>query len=263
MQNKSCRDVTVLEMRPVGQLKSGAKPAGLFYELRLENPGWKGWRPGQFVMLRPPSWGMELTWGRPFSICMGGEGWFSVFFQVLGRGTAKLATLRAGDVVTVWGPLGNSFALEPETPTLCLAGGVGVAPFMGYTHAHPAPRQVEVFFAHRIGRDCYPLEYFAAGTQLSCLREKTPADLPAVIAAVESKVEEYKDGLILCCGPTPFMRTVREKALELGARAQVSLENRMACGVGACLGCVCGDGKGNNVQTCTRGPVFWAGDVEL
>lgn len=259
MRQKSCRDVTVLEMRPVGQ----SEMPGAFFELRLEDPGFGSWQPGQFVMLRPPSWGVELTWGRPLSLCRGGEDWFSVFFQVLGRGTAKLATLNAGDMVTVWGPLGNAFAVEPETPTLLLGGGVGLAPFLGYSEAHPSPDRLELLFAHRVDLSCYPMERLAEGVKLTCVREKTPADLPAVIAAVEARVEAYKDGLILCCGPTPFMRTVRNKALEIGARAQVSLENRMACGVGACLGCVCGDGKGNNVQICTRGPVFWAGDVEL
>jgi dihydroorotate dehydrogenase electron transfer subunit len=64
-------------------------------------------------------------------------------------------------------------------------------------------------------------------------------------------------------GPTPFMRTVKRFAKAYGARAQLSLENRMACGVGACLGCVTKDGAGRHVQVCTRGPVFWADKVEL
>lgn len=259
MAKKSCRDVTVLEMRPIGQSEN----QGSFFELRLEDPGWDVWHPGQFLMVRPSSWGVELTWGRPFSISRSGKGWISVFFQVMGRGTARLATLQAGDTVTVWGPLGNSFAVEPETPTLFLAGGVGLAPFLGYAELHSTPDNLELFFAHRVPLGCYPMDKIHESVTVNAKCEHTSADLPAIIEAVQSKVEEYKDGLILCCGPTPFMRTVQQKALEVGARAQVSLENRMACGVGACLGCVCGDGKGNNVQICTRGPVFWAQNVEL
>jgi dihydroorotate dehydrogenase electron transfer subunit len=263
MPVKSCRDVTVLEMRPVGQSETTPGAHGSLFELRLELPDWNGWRPGQFVMVRPRDWGQELTWGRPFSICRGGEGWFSVFVQVVGRGTQRLSRLKQGERVTVWGPLGNSFAVEPETPTLMLAGGVGVAPFVGYAAAHPNPERLELLFACRQSPECYPLELFDKRVKITTVREASPADLPMVIAAVRGKVEEYAAGLALCCGPTPFMRTVRERALELGARAQLSLENRMACGVGACLGCVCKTKNGENVQTCTRGPVFWAADVEL
>lgn len=261
MLNKVCKEVRVGEILPVGQ---SARP-GEFFELRLESPGWEGWRPGQFVMLRPTDWDLSLLWGRPFSICRGvsgPDGLVSVFFQKVGRGTARMAQLSAGDKVTVWGPLGNSFAVEEQTPTVLLAGGVGIAPFVGYVERHPMPQNLELVFAHRMPVDCYPYDAFA-GIRHSCLEERSPADLPSIIEAVRAKVKEYKDGLILCCGPTPFMRTVQQAALEIGARAQVSLENRMACGVGACLGCVCKDGKGHHVQTCTRGPVFWAKDVTL
>ncbi len=259
MINQSCQDVTVLEMRSIGQ----SEKAGSFFELSLEVAGWKGWKPGQFVMLRPVNWGLELTWGRPFSISGSGEGWFSIFFQVLGRGTSRLAKLAKGDKVTVWGPLGNGFAVEENTPTLLMAGGVGLAPFLAYSQVHPKPKNLELFFAHRVPLDCYPMQRIQEQAKVTTMREKTASDLPAIIEVIERKVEQYKDGLILCCGPTPFMRTVQKVALKIGARAQVSLESRMACGVGACLGCVCSDGQGNNVQTCTSGPVFWAKDVEL
>ncbi|WP_022661655.1 iron-sulfur cluster-binding protein [Paucidesulfovibrio longus] len=261
MLKKICKEVRVGEILPVGQ----SLRAGEFYELRLESPGWDGWRPGQFVMLRPSDWDQSLLWGRPFSICRGDadqSGMFSVFFQKVGRGTGRMAHLRAGDKVTVWGPLGNSFAVEPDVPTLLLAGGVGLAPFIGYAERHPRPENLELVFAHRVPVGCYPYGELG-GLRRSCLEERSPADLPGIIDAVRAKVKEYRDGLILCCGPTPFMRTVQAAALEIGARAQVSLENRMACGVGACLGCVCKDSGGHHVQTCTRGPVFWAKDITL
>jgi dihydroorotate dehydrogenase electron transfer subunit len=260
MLKKVCKEVTVEKMLPFGQ----SARAGEFFELRFENPGWSGWRPGQFVMIRPSDWDQSLIWGRPFSISRvsEAENTVSVFFQSVGRGTGRMAQLAPGDKVTVWGPLGNSFAMEPDTPTLLLAGGVGIAPFVGYAEQHPHPEKLELVFAHRLPRECYPYEDFAACTH-SCLEEHSPDDLPRIIDTLQHKVREYRDGLILCCGPTPFMRTVQTAALKVGARAQVSLENRMACGVGACLGCVCKDGKGHHVQTCTRGPVFWAQDVTL
>ena len=95
--------------------------------------------------------------------------------------------------------------------------------------------------------------------------DETPDDLHHIIAAMKEQIEEYADngGLVLSCGPTPFMKTVQKFANECGARAQVSLENRMACGVGACLGCVTKDGNDHHVQVCTKGPVFWTDQVEL
>ena len=258
MDNAHCCDVTVLELRPVGQ----SERPGEFYELRLTNPGWKRWHPGQFVMLRPVSWGLEPLWGRPFSICGVDDEALTVFFQAIGRGTRRLAELAEGDKVTVWGPLGTYFAVEPDTPTLMLAGGIGIAPFRGYVERHPNPANLRLFLAHRMPLGCYPYDRFA-GERAECLRELNPKDLEAIIARLRALVEEYREGLILCCGPTPFMRTVRNFALEFGARAQLSLENRMACGVGACLGCVAKDGEGHHVQTCLRGPVLWADAVQL
>ena len=94
--------------------------------------------------------------------------------------------------------------------------------------------------------------------------EEKPEDLSRIIDTMRDLIREYaaRDGLILSCGPTPFMRTVQRFALEFGARAQVSLENRMACGVGACLGCVTKDGEGITFR-CVRagrcsGPTKWS-----
>jgi len=97
--------------------------------------------------------------------------------------------------------------------------------------------------------------------------------LDRFIAAMRSRMEEYagKNGLALACGPLAFLRTVQKLAAHTGLRTQLSLETRMACGVGACLGCVATTtdawpvpGKTNwPVQTCSHGPVFWADHVLL
>jgi dihydroorotate dehydrogenase electron transfer subunit len=73
----------------------------------------------------------------------------------------------------------------------------------------------------------------------------------------------HAGNLALACGPTLFLKAVQAAAAKHGVRCQVSLENRMACGVGACLGCVAKDHSGHNVQTCTKGPVFWSHEITL
>ncbi len=235
-------------------------------ELILDYPGWKtGWRPGQFVMLRPVSPALDLVWGRPLSISRGDGTTLTLLFQVVGRGTRRLADLKPGDQVTVWGPLGTFFKKPVDRPVLLLAGGMGIAPFCGYIDAHPQPENLKLFFAHRPPLEVYPYASLAATVDAEDRRETRPEDLRAIIARVEELVKTYgeKNGCVAACGPMPFLRTVRRAALKYGTDAELSLENRMACGVGACLGCATKDRDGHHVQVCTRGPVFSAETISL
>ncbi len=258
-----CRSLRVFDCAPFGQCEGWPE----YYLLRLERPAWDGWLPGQFVMLRPESWGAEFTWGRPFSICSTDDASLNVFFQVVGRGTTKMAELEQGDRVTLWGPLGKGFAMESDTPTLLLAGGIGIAPFVGYALHHPRPELLHLVFGHRPPLGCYPYEQLAEQIPAESLREHDAADLDAFVKLLRRRMQEYAGkGLVLACGPTPFLRTVHSLALELGARTQLSLENRMACGVGVCMGCVTKTVTEQGVvpvPVCSQGPMFWADELEL
>lgn len=161
------------------------------------------------------------------------------FFQVQGNGTRRMAELKAGDTVQAWGPLGNGFAMEPDTPTLLLAGGMGIVPFVGYVNEHPKPWNVSMLFGHREPISCYPVDSINEHVPLDSLRENTPGDLDNFIFSLQERMREYAEqkGLVLACGPLPFLRTVHTLAKELGVRTQLSLENR-CLRVGACLGCV-------------------------
>ena len=256
----SCHDALVLENRLLGAGPS----AGGIWKLVLDFPGWTLWRPGQFVMLRPGTFGQELIWGRPISIGDYQNGQLTLYVLNTGRGTEKLATLRPGDACTVWGPLGNGFAQEKNASTLMLCGGIGIAPFVGYTRAHPAPEKLTLLFGHRLPLDSYPWDAFSSITARGYL-EQGPADLQQFIDAMREAMTATaaEQGLVLSCGPLPFLRTVQRLARETGARTQLSLENRMGCGVGACLGCVAEDDQGKRVQTCSRGPVFWSTKITV
>lgn len=267
-QPSSCL-LTVLNLVPFGQTGQESR----FFALRLTRPDWPSWRPGQFVMVRPTSFGLEMPWARPFGICHMTSRHLICFFQVVGRGTRRMAELKAGDTVRVWGPLGNGFAMEPDTPTLLLAGGMGIVPFVGYVSEHPKPWNVTMLFGHREPLSCYPVDSINEHVPLDSLRETVPGDLDNFIFTIQERMREYAEqkGLILACGPLPFLKTVHGFARELNARVQLSLENRMACGVGACLGCVTrttgewpvADKRNGLVQTCNHGPVFWANQIEL
>lgn len=271
----------VLDLVPFG---SSDPDQAHFFALRLERPHnpapgspgvpiWQGWKPGQFAMLRPAGWALDLIWARPLSICEVTDTDIVFFFQVSGRGTQRMTSLRRGDVVHVWGPLGAGFAVKPDAPTLLLAGGIGLAPFIGYISAHPRPNSLRLMFAHRPPSVCYPLDRLSGSIHLQDCPEDSLADRERFLDDVAVAIRDMADrsGLVLACGPTPFLRHVRTHALASGARTQLSLENRMGCGVGACLGCVVTPTPANPVagehllpvRTCVNGPVFWADQVEI
>lgn len=253
----TCREVTVVSR---GFLSPNGERHGL-WRLTVTNPGWDRVAAGQFAMLRPPSFGQDLVWARPFSIFGVTPGTVEFLIQTAGRGTARLAELSPGDPLVMWGPLGRGFAVEPDTPTLLLAGGVGIAPFAPYAAFHPAPGNLRLVFGHRVPLDAYPYADLAGRIRAESFHEKEPGDLDRFLDLLRRRVADYPGGLVLACGPRPFLAAVADMGRTAGARVQVSLENRMACGVGACLGCVEKDASGEPVQTCVRGPVFWAKDL--
>lgn len=255
----ACHETRVLSVSPLGA-QDGEHGC---FSLELANPGLARATAGQFVMVRPAAFGQNPVWARPFSISRLSPDVLTLFFQVCGRGTAILAGLRPGDTVTVWGPLGRGFALEPETPTLMLAGGVGLAPFVEYAASHPCPSNLSLLFGHRAPLDCYPYATIAARVAAEAFQECAPEDRHCFCRLLDERVAAQAGGLILACGPRPFLLTVAGLARTYGVRAQVSLENRMACGVGGCLGCVEKDAMGQYVQTCTQGPVFWVEELAL
>ncbi len=272
MSTPSSSLLTVLDLVPFGQTGPGHR----FFALRLSRPDWpdwERWRPGQFVMVRPVSFGLEIPWARPFGICHMTTRHLICFFQVHGRGTQRMARLAAGDQVRVWGPLGNGFAMEEDTPTLLLAGGMGIVPFVGYVNRHPQPWNLSMLFGHREPLGCYPVDSINERVPVDTLREPESGDLDDFIFSLQERIRDNaeQNGLVLACGPRPFLLTVQKLAARYGARAQLSLENRMACGVGACLGCVArtteawpvAATRGAPVQVCTQGPVFWANQIEL
>lgn len=242
-----CQELTVLSC-------TGTQDSSLV-NLVLENPGWIC-RPGQFVMLRPLDWGTELVWARPFSICDISSHGLRIFFQVVGRGTARLAQLTPGQKVVVWGPLGQSFVLDNERPNLLLAGGMGIAPFVFLAKSSPA--HTSMLFGHRLPLQEYPaFQEIATHIPSEAMQQCNHEDLICFEETLHERIKALSGvGQVLACGPEPMLRVVHKYCLQHGTDGQVSLENRMACGVGACLGCVARTTQGDLVQSCVQGPVF-------
>lgn len=259
------KELEVIDIVPFGQ--KGEKE---LFALTLAPPNWKEWKAGQFVMVKTLDW--TSTWARPFSICRVSSQGLVLFFQKRGKGTQKISEVKVGEKLLIWGPLGNSYTVE-EKPTLLLAGGIGIAPFIGYVDAHPNKKLLSMLFSHRLETRNYPSDVLGRMINLEVRKEESHEDILKTLAHITTLMKEYKkkDGLILACGPLPFLKFIWNQSKEIQIPTQLSLEERMACGVGACLGCVCttsqhwADKKkaGFPVQTCTNGPIFWANDIDF
>ena len=227
-------------------------------------------RPAQFVNLRvASSWDPFLR--RPFSALRRDRagGWVDLLYEVVGPGTAAMARLRPGDALSALGPLGQAYAPPPEAGRVVLvAGGVGVVPLAFWADEEALRRgdAVLLFGAARRGR-------------LPDLRRLAPPDLPVEVATDDGSVGHHgfvtdlmerhlaRGGCqVFCCGPTPMMRAAAGIAARFGVPCHVSLENHMACGFGACVGCVVEfpaetDPYCRYRRVCVEGPVFDAAQI--
>lgn len=173
-----------------------------------------------------------------------------------GEGTTRLIDMNAGERINIMLPLGNSFSMPKNTDSriLLAGGGVGVAPMLYWgSYLKEQGYKPEFLLGARSVNDILELDRFEAigtvhiSTEDGSLGEK---GLVTVNSALKGGID-----MIYCCGPAPMMKAIARVAKELGAECEVSLENMMACGLGACLCCVENTVKGN-VCVCTEGPVF-------
>lgn len=214
--------------------------------------------PGQFAEIRVD--GSNTTFlRRPISINYvdrnTNEVWFLV--QLVGDGTRKLATVRKGDTVNVVMPLGNGFTLPstPDTKVLLVGGGVGTAPMLYLGEALLKMGCKPVFLlGARSADDLLQLDQFRVLGDVYTTTEDGSMGEKGYVT-MHSVLREQKFEMIYTCGPKPMMMAVAKYAKGAGIECEVSLENTMACGVGACLCCVEKTNEGH-VCVCKEGPVF-------
>jgi dihydroorotate dehydrogenase electron transfer subunit len=223
--------------------------------------------PGQFTMVRIPG-RSDLLLRRPYSFCDSREGSFSLLVKIAGKGTKALTEVSVGGEVSCLGPLGSAFAFpgDSQKPVI-VAGGVGIAPFVAFSRAlarrgHTAT----VLLGGRSARDLYlRSEFEVAGMDVRTSTEDgTHGHRGLVTDLLAEALEGSEPKQLYSCGPTPMLLRVAAMAKERGVPHQVSLERRMGCGMGCCLGCVVytrGGSAGEYLRSCTEGPVFDADAV--
>ena len=228
---------------------------------KLEIHGRFNGRPGQFYMLR--CWNLEPLLSRPISIHYLDTNKIVFLYQVVGKGTEKLSKLKKEDEIKLLGPLGNGFNIEDLGRKIAIvAGGIGVAPM--FYLAQSIRKQIDenckldLYVGFR--DSVYSIEQFKSFVDTIHISTETGNQGTKGYVTDEFRPEIYDT--VLCCGPEVMMKKVINMCKEKQVTVYVSMENHMACGVGACLVCTCSTIKGNK-RACKDGPVFLGSDIIL
>ena len=221
-------------------------------------------RPGQFISVYSSDSSRLLP--RPISICEVDTEFraLRIVYRVVGEGTKEFSKLRAGQKVRIMGPLGNGFYMKDKKAVL-VAGGIGIPPMLELAKQLDCEKTIVV--GYRDSETFLSGELEQYGDVVIATEDGSVGTAGNVLDAIrENNVE---GDVIYSCGPTPMLKAIKAYAEEKGIECQVSLEEKMACGIGACLACVCKskekDAHTNvhNKRICKDGPVFYAGEVEL
>ncbi len=222
-----------------------------------------GVQAGQFAMLEAPA-RPDCILLRPFSYFLApGPDRAAFLIKVVGKGTEALARAPRGTAVAILGPLGNGFpALAGET--WLVAGGVGAAPFgelagrLETRVLFGARTAAEVGFAQALGEvvDAGKAERLELATDDGSL-----GFAGSVVSLLDQRLAQHRPAAVFACGPTAMLRAVTDVSRRHGVPSWVSLEERMACGIGICRGCAHGDADGDWRCICEAGPVYEGGAI--
>ena len=223
-------------------------------------------KPGQFVSLYTNDKSKILP--RPISLCEIDKenGRLHLVYRVTGQGTGtdEFSQMKAGDTIPVLGPLGNGFPQEGENVFL-IGGGIGVPPMLEMAKQLNCEKQI--ILGYRDENLFLRDEFEAYGEVFVATEDGSVGTKGNVLDAIRE--QNLTADVIYACGPTPMLRAIKEYGAEKGIKCYISLEEKMACGIGACLACVCQskdvDHHSNvhNKRICKDGPVFLAEEVEL
>ncbi|MBS6397352.1 MAG: dihydroorotate dehydrogenase electron transfer subunit [Clostridiales bacterium] len=220
-------------------------------------------KPGQFISVYSRDESRMLP--RPISICEIDReaGKLRIVYRVVGEGTKEFSSLKAGDRLEILGPLGNGFPLKDKKAFL-MGGGIGIPPMVQL--AKELDCEVQIIAGYR--DELFLTEELGANGALYVATEDGSAGTKGnVMDAVREN--GLTADIIYACGPKPMLRAIKAYAEEQGIECYISMEERMACGVGACLACVCQSRDVDehthvhNKRVCKDGPVFLSTEVEL
>ena len=226
--------------------------------------------PGQFISMYTND-GTKLL-PRPISICEidKEEGALRVVYRVTGEntGTKQFSECKPGDTIPVIGPLGNGFPLDKAEgkKAFLMGGGIGVPPILELAKQLNAAEK-QIVMGYRDANTFLKEQFEANGTVYVSTEDGSVGTKGNVMDAIREN--GLTADIIYACGPTPMLRAIKNFAEENGIECYISLEEKMACGIGACLACVCKSKEKDhhtnvhNKRICKDGPVFLSTEVEI
>lgn len=237
------------------------------YDMWIETSLAKQAKCGQFISVYPKNQSTLLP--RPISICEvnNEKSALRIVYRIAGKGTNEFSAYQAGESISVLGTLGNGFPIaEAEGKKVFLiGGGIGIPPMLQTAKDMNADKTILV--GYRDENLFLAEELSQYGEVVVATEDGSKGVKGNVMDAIREK--NLSADMIFACGPMPMLRAIKKYAEENNIKAYISLEERMACGVGACLGCVAKTKEidhhshVHNARICTDGPVFEAGEVDI
>ncbi len=237
------------------------------FDMWIETDLAKGAKPGQFICVYTKNASTLLP--RPISICEidSEKNRLRIVYRIAGQGTSEFATYKEGDTVDILGTLGNGFPTElaKGKKVFLMGGGIGIPPMLETAKEMEADKQIVV--GYRDADTFLKEELEKVGQVYVATEDGSIGTKGNVMNAISENALEAD--MIFACGPMPMLRAIKKYAEEAGIPAYISLEEHMACGVGACLGCVVKTKEVDhhshvkNARICTDGPVFEAKEVDI
>lgn len=225
----------------------------------------KAAKPGQFISVYSADGSRLLP--RPISICAIVDNKLRIVYRTVGAGTKEFSSMKEGESLSIQGPLGNGYdvnATYASKDAIIFGGGIGIPPMLELAKQLNCKKQIVLGYKDELFLN---EEFEKYGTVTIATEDGSCGTKGNVLDAV--KAHNIKGDVIYACGPMPMLRAIKAYALENNIECYISLEEKMACGIGACLACVCKSkdiddhSKVHNKRVCKEGPVFNAKEVEI
>lgn len=219
-------------------------------------------RPGQFAMIGVGGYPLR----RPIAVCMAEGERVTVCYQLKGAGTKFLSeNYKEGEKLSVLLPLGNGFYVkDSEKKVALVGGGVGIFPLISVIRRYAEEKEIYSYMGFRNRHALCMQNELERGKALTIATDDGSVGIYGnAVEAFLRDCDKVQPDVVLSCGPTPMLRALKTAMEGKGVPVYVSLEERMGCGIGACLVCVCDKTDGAHARVCKDGPVFEIGDVKL
>ncbi len=220
---------------------------------------------GQFLQIKVNKLDVPLL-RRPISIneIKLNEDTIVIYYKVVGKGTEIMVDVRPGEIINVIGPLGTGFDTNVKDKNVAVVGGgIGLAPLIELCKVLNKDNDIFPFLGFYDAT--YLVEEFknySNSLEISTVTGKVGKE-GFVTEGIEDALRDNNIDIIYACGPNPMLKAIQDIANKLKIKCQLSLEERMACGIGACLGCSIETTEGTMKKVCQDGPVFWSNEVIL